>query len=57
MSDFWKGFLIAFLSILAVIAAFSVIVLVASFVNNVAFYDQLRLWFGSGSGFAKLFGK
>ena len=57
MSDFWKGFLIAILSILSVIAVFSVVVLVASLINHVAFYDQLRLWFGSASNFAKLFGK
>ena len=50
------------LGIFLLVAIFMVLVMCAivgigSLVNGVGFYDQLRLWFGSGSGFAKMFNK
>ena len=36
---------------------FALVVLIASSVNGVDFYEQLRMWFGAGSWFASIFGK
>ena len=41
--------------ILVIAIGFALTVLIASLINNVGFYDQLCLWFGHESGFAKIF--
>lgn len=40
-----------------VVGIFALLVFIASAINGVGFYDQLRLWFGAGSAFARIFGK
>ncbi len=37
------------------VVLFAATVGIGALVNGVTFYDQIRLWFGSGSSFAKLF--
>ena len=37
------------------IGLFALVAKVASWFNGVGFYEQLCLWFGHGSNFAKLF--
>lgn len=37
------------------IGLFALVAEVASWINHVSFYDQLCLWFGHGSNFAKIF--
>lgn len=53
MKIFWT----IVLSVLFLVVAFALTVLIASAINKVGFYDQLCLWFGHGSGFAKIFNK
>ena len=55
MEKFWTVFASILLWTLFVFVAFTVTVLIASAVNQVAFYDQLCLWFGHESGFARIF--
>ena len=52
-----KSFLVVLCVLLACIFLFCIAVLVAGTVNKVDFYDQLCLWFGHESGFARIFGK
>lgn len=40
---------------LFVAVVFGLTVLIASAINHVVFYEQLCLWFGHGSNFAKIF--
>ena len=55
MEKFWTIFLSILIWTVAVVIIFSVTVLIASALNKVGFYDQLCLWFGHGSNFAKIF--
>lgn len=56
MKVFW-GVLKVLGMALLVVGIFALIIFIASAINGVGFYDQLRLWFGAGSAFARLFGK
>ena len=46
---------IVLLTIIAEAVIFGLTTLIASAINHVDVYGQLRLWFGYGSNFAKIF--
>ena len=54
MKDFLKAVGLFLLVAFFLALMFGAVVGIGSMINNVSFYDQLRLWFGSSSGFAKL---
>ncbi len=49
----WIG--IVLLIVIALAVVFTFVTAICASVNQVAFYQQLRLWFGSQSAFAQLF--
>lgn len=55
MKKFFAGFGLFLLGLIAVALVFCAAVLIRGAINHVGFYDQLCLWFGHGSAFAKLF--
>ena len=55
MKKIGLSLLLVLVCVLVVAVAFALTVLIASLINNVGFYDQLCLWFGHESGFAKIF--
>ena len=55
MEKFWTIFLTILVWTVSVALVFSIVVLIAGTINHVDFYEQLCLWFGHESGFAKIF--